>query len=63
MKPVGVGIKEEAGDSSMSGSANFSLARKLFSITAPVNSWRRRVRTIVAAPRAVGEAKKTSRTT
>src|SRR6185503_10451104 len=47
----------------MSGSANFSLERKLFSSTAPVSSWRRRVRTMVAAPRAVGEAKKTSSTT
>jgi hypothetical protein len=35
---------------------------KTFSSTAPVSNWRRRVRTIVAAPRAVGDAKKTSST-
>src|SRR2546423_11233261 len=53
---------KEAGAYVTSGSSNFSLERKLRSSTAPVNKFLRRVRTIVVAPRAEGDAKVTSTT-
>src|ERR1044071_1523555 len=51
-----------APEKATSGSSNFSLVLKLFSSTAPVRRWRRRVRTIVEAPRAEGDANVTSTT-
>src|SRR5918997_2969205 len=53
---------KDAEEYATSGSSNFSPVLKLFSRTAPVRRWRRRVRTIVEAPRAEGDANVTSTT-
>ncbi len=61
-KPSASAYMKDAPEKTTSGSSNFSPVLKLFSSTAPVSRWRRRVRTIVEAPRAEGDANVTSTT-